>query len=266
MVDKIYFHDFYQNVWHGPVQPTDRREKNWLVDRSSAKAYTDTFSPLLHIPTFVDLRTQELGGNRPLTLDIMADTTALFGFQLPGVALRLKDIRSERDKIDDDDNGRFLITGDVRNSDTWTRLQRIRKEKWPEKSGFDFIMCRGIAGMDCLTTNPNVHFYLLQEAYWLLSTGGVIITQIPESSKYLANEWVLFINRHYRKSLEAKVARGLNLGHIDESQILGLIKHEGAPLSLPTCFSIRDIEGYDFSESFLNQLDRHVPGLFKKNE
>jgi len=246
--NRISYPVFIKQIWHSE-KPGRQKNKANPVHGSSAAEYCERFNKLGDLFAIVNSKKEQLG-HPPSVLDVMSDLSAIRGLDVSGgVAIELG-----KSIVQTDDNTRNLhqLNDDIRRKVTWEKLDQIMQENG-FKTGFDIVMCSGVGGMGQITDNPNIHFFLLQQFYKRLSSeGGLILTEVPESSSYIVREWVRFIEENYKKRIEVKLRESPSLGR-EHNLVLAIIRQPEAPGVLPANFTAVDIDRL------------YKKGLFDKN-
>lgn len=115
-------------------------------------------------------------GTIPFALDLLSNTTAIRDLGIGGIAVGLKDVRSEQEK-EIDSGLRFVIETDLfhRRKEVWSLVDQQLNQIG--QSGFHLILQRGIAGLDMIGRGPLRKRYHLENMWERLLPGGLILTQ-----------------------------------------------------------------------------------------
>lgn len=196
-----------------------------ISQRASVVSYDETFKEVLHGESSNNLllSRRQHSGRGAVVLDIMGYMPLGLMFD-GGVGLALGDRRTMEEKESDNKRGVVIITGDVLEKGTWRKVSEWKTNRGIK--GFDLIYCRPQSGFKTIPQDPDVYFYLLQNAWNLLSSeGGMMLTQAPYVFGNLLSEWQEQVNM--TKGVYAETA---TWGDYIE---LKLIKNFNAPPLLP---------------------------------
>lgn len=150
-----------------------------------------------------------------------------------GLAVALSDTRlPDAKQAEDMFHIDFLSDGenpnDLLSPQTWTKINEWLKTHTEGQGKFDFIFSRPLAGLAEIPKSPDLYYWLLNNAYTLLSEhDGILVTQTPIGSNEMVSKYVEGIKG--TQGLEANVYTRISSVY----PILKLVKHKEAPAELP---------------------------------
>lgn len=197
----------------------------WDVYRSTAEQYSNylTEKPGLLRYLIESTTHKKTDGTEDLYgLDLLAETSALRSLGASGIAVGLSDTRNSKEIVMDEGKRTVISSNILRSKEgTWKKIREKLKED--KKSGFDFIIQRGMAGLPLATRNPLERLYHLKQMYDLLLPNGIIFSEIRPTDKYLLQSTNMLDHWSSTIGIEVKIER----------DALVLKKLPPAPSSLP---------------------------------
>jgi hypothetical protein len=189
-------------------------EKPWLYYDSSVFHYDLSFKKILPLGGFAELINQKgqvlmLDAFAPLSFirELAEEAPDVYG----GVALSLKDFRSDEQKEQDSSRNLFQFDGDVYVSRTWMGGVKDFLER-NGKNGFDVITCLPMSGWnlnrmrDIITVDPTIDlFWTATNTLWklLADDGSMFIEYWPYKNPEDLASWMELAKKRY----------GLNIDH-----------------------------------------------------
>ncbi len=155
---------------------SQEHKSQWKHYGRKAFQYDDELGlPELTLQRFVEQRRKK--GITPYVLDVGADPSAIRSLVAPGIAVGMYDGRSSEQKEDDAAKNIHMVEGDVLLPSTWGRVQEVMRQQ-EIHTGFSLVMSAADGGLQYITENPNVHGYILQQMWDVLShDGGMLVAQ-----------------------------------------------------------------------------------------
>lgn len=154
----------------------------WGVQDSRIEDYADTFNPVLGNQTLPDLLEETVRRpGRTAILDLMASTTVVqqaiyeYGFNY-GMAVSLGFKKRIHRGVGS--NEVDSVNTDLTIKKSWNKIRKVMARRGV--SSFDIILSRPVAGITDTKLQLPVLFYMLQEAWKLLSVeNGIMMFQFP---------------------------------------------------------------------------------------
>lgn len=231
---------------------TVEREKSgnraWGRYGLGEQEYSNTFRIVSDESINEILEERKKEGKKNLVCDLMAGTGFLESIEENidgGVAVGLGDGRNILDQEDDAEKGIDMVEGNLLSKKTWKKLkeeletkkQIINAQNQSEHvDGFTMITCRPLGGIFYLTKDINVHFWLLQNAYTLLSSDhGVLLTELPYRSDRDISQDISILKEWINELKETNPALEIKLGQSENGRsfALKLVKTTDCPKELP---------------------------------
>ncbi len=171
-----------------------------------------------------------LQGRRICGLDLMSNTAFLDSLHIEGVAIGLT--RTKTDELIAKMSNRHIVTGDIvgDRKRIWPEVDKLSEEHQFTR-GFDVITLKGNGGLPGLSTNPLVHYQLLQELWKREAIGGTLVAEIPDMRKTtlrLLSDKKIIDFWNTQPGVTAQLV---------DNRTLVLEKSDGAPETLPVNYS-----------------------------
>ena len=212
----------------GERERNSRQRTGWDYYNSSIQSYEDSFRDV--VPTSIQdsIKHRKAQGLPNIVLDLMSPGGTLRDLDIDsGFAVTLGDRRSDTIKKADERKGIDVIEADILTKRCWKEIREWLDEK--HVKGFSLILCRPLMGATIIPKDLDLAYFLLNQAWMLLDTGGMFLTETRYFEDNVIGEYTQIL---VSNGIDSKMSPRAESGELHQGA-LRLLKSSTSPDILP---------------------------------